>query len=90
MVAPQQEASMSKPNPVQARAGKERRFSVPPPVRKGFLRYVATLHDRADSGFDGLTFKGFTAHRASMAAWNHAARIVERDATFDARGYSTI
>jgi hypothetical protein len=73
---------MSKPNPIIARAGKERRFIVPPPVRKGFLRHVATLHDRVPgSGYDGLTFKGITSHCASLAAWVRAANVVERDAS---------
>jgi hypothetical protein len=88
MVAPE-ESTMSKPNPLTARAGTSRRFTVTK-ERKGWLRHVATLHDCADSGFDGLAFKGFTAHGASLAAWNHAARIVEHEGTFDARGYSTI
>ncbi|WP_375312852.1 hypothetical protein WHZ77_06110 [Bradyrhizobium sp. A5] len=66
----------TKPNPVHvhvhvhARVGRERRFSVSPPVRKEFV--------------------AITGERAKLAAWAHAARIVERDATFDSRGYSVI
>ena len=75
----------NKLNPVHARAGSERRFSVTV-VHKGFLKHVATLHDRLDSGFDGLDFAAITGERASLAAWAHAAR----DATFDHRGYSIV
>ena len=56
--------STNKPNPVHARAGRDRRFNVPTPVRKGFLHYVATLEDRVDAGYNGRTFKGLTKNRA--------------------------
>jgi hypothetical protein len=76
-------------NPMQARAGNRARFNVPPPVRKGFFNYVATLEDRVDAGFYGLQFKAITSRRAQLAALNHASRIVngEADHCFD---YSTI
>jgi hypothetical protein len=88
LVAPEED-TMSNPNPIQARAGRERRFSVTV-VRKGFLRHTATLHDPLDAGWDSIDFKGWTSHGASMAAWAHAARIVEREASFDFRGYSVV
>ncbi|MET4442786.1 hypothetical protein ABIB75_001047 [Bradyrhizobium sp. GM2.2] len=80
---------MAQCNPTQARAGKARRFNVTV-VRKGFLRHTATLHDRLDVGWVGLDFKMFTSHGASLAAWAHAARILEREASFDFRGYSVV
>lgn len=80
---------MSKPNPLTARAGASRLFSVTV-VQKGLLRHVATLQDRHEAGFDGLQFKAFTGDGALRSAWAHAARIVERDATFDYRGYSVV
>ncbi|MBR0995649.1 hypothetical protein JQ580_33590 [Bradyrhizobium japonicum] len=79
-----------KTDPLQARAGRERRFSVSKPVRKGFMRYAATLTDRGDPYFDGMTFTSFTGWRAQMAAWAHAQRIVNREASFDSNGYSVV
>ncbi|MBN9004878.1 MAG: hypothetical protein J0H40_05630 [Rhizobiales bacterium] len=67
-------------NPMQARAGHRARFSVPPPVRKGFFTYVATLEDRLDPYWNGLKFPAMTSRRAQLAAWKHAERIVTREA----------
>ncbi|WP_256805803.1 hypothetical protein [Bradyrhizobium sp. Bra64] len=71
---------MSIRNPRQARAGNRARFSVPPPVRKGLFRYVATLHDRVDADFNGLEFRAITARRAQLAACRHAEFVVNREA----------
>lgn len=67
-------------NPMHARAGHRARFSVPPPVRKGFFNYVATLHDRLDPSWNGIEFKVISSRRAQLAAWRHASMIVNREA----------
>ncbi|MBP1294312.1 hypothetical protein [Bradyrhizobium elkanii] len=71
---------MSNRNPTHARAGNRARFTVPQPVRKGFLKYVATLHYRPDPGWKGIEFKAITSRRAQLAAWRHASMIVNREA----------
>lgn len=68
---------MSKPNAVQARAGRDPRFTVSKPVRKGVLHHAVTLTDKSDAYYNGLDFTAITRGRALRAAWSHAQRILE-------------
>jgi hypothetical protein len=71
---------MSNRNPMQPRAGNRARFNVSKPVRRGFFKYVARLHDRLAPSWNGIEFKTITSRRAQLGAWRHASFIVNREA----------